>query len=458
MIATTSIGHLRRPSIPFATTATALAIGIAVVGSPIGLAWSFEKFDYDVWGAFVWGPVLIVAAVPLCRSVARRVGEPEITLFLVGAAVLKIIIGSLLRFGTAQAFYGGVADAAQYDNAAAVLAPQLRHLDFRDLGGLSGTRVLEVLTGFVQAAIGETRLGTFFVFSAMGFVGMLLLYLGFCEVVPNGDRTLYRRLLFLTPTIWFWPSSIGKEAFMLLCLGAAFHGGARVLNGHFSGFFSGGLGLWGTLAVRPHLTLAFFLGLLLALPLLARRGEDVHRSPLLRVLPLVALLALPVVIGRVEAFFNLDQLNADTAESVLVAVSDRTGKGGSELESNVSLSPVSLASGSITVVVRPYPWEASGIQGQLSALEAAGVGLLIAYRLTRHRASLRDWLRSRYVRLALGYSIAFIAAFSSVANFGILARQRSLLLPILFVVLAIGGPGTADSPRPRAGAGVRARA
>jgi hypothetical protein len=35
------------------------------------------------------------------------------------------------------------------------------------------------------------------------------------------------------------------------------------------------------------------------------------------------------------------------------------------------------------------------------------------------------------------YALAFIYAFSSLANFGILARERSQLLPVLFVVLCI---------------------
>ena len=37
----------------------------------------------------------------------------------------------------------------------------------------------------------------------------------------------------------------------------------------------------------------------------------------------------------------------------------------------------------------------------------------------------------------LVYTFAFIYAFSSIANFGILARQRSQLLPLLLVVLCL---------------------
>ena len=48
-----------------------------------------------------------------------------------------------------------------------------------------------------------------------------------------------------------------------------------------------------------------------------------------------------------------------------------------------------------------------------------------------------ELLRRPYVAFALVYTFAFIYAFSSLGNFGILARQRSQLLPVLFVVLCI---------------------
>jgi hypothetical protein len=52
----------------------------------------------------------------------------------------------------------------------------------------------------------------------------------------------------------------------------------------------------------------------------------------------------------------------------------------------------------------------------------------------------RELARRPYVAFAVVYTFAFIYAFSSLVNFGILARQRSQLLPALFVVLCLPEP------------------
>ena len=42
-----------------------------------------------------------------------------------------------------------------------------------------------------------------------------------------------------------------------------------------------------------------------------------------------------------------------------------------------------------------------------------------------------------YVTLALFYVLMFIFGFGTIANFGILARQRSQVMPFLFVLLSL---------------------
>ena len=49
----------------------------------------------------------------------------------------------------------------------------------------------------------------------------------------------------------------------------------------------------------------------------------------------------------------------------------------------------------------------------------------------------RQVLRNPYLAYVVGYSTLFIVAFSNVGNIGILARQRTQLLPILLTLLAL---------------------
>jgi hypothetical protein len=278
------------------------------------------------------------------------------------------------------------------------------------------------------------------VFATFGFVGMCFLYLAFCEALPDGDRRLYRLLLFLTPTLWFWPSSVGKEAFLLLCIGATAYGFARLIRGHLLGALLTGLGLWGAAVVRPHIALMLLIGMVAALPPTfgrrARVGDPRQRRPLASVLlPLLVLLALPALLGAVERFFDITGLNVDSAIEVRDEVARRTSGGGSEFTPPDTSNPIGLLQGLATVVARPFPWEASGFQALASA-EIVLLGTILVVAAARRGKALVRALAQRWPRFALAYVLAFAWAFSVVSNFGILARQRSLMMPLLFVLFA----------------------
>jgi hypothetical protein len=71
--------------------------------------------------------------------------------------------------------------------------------------------------------------------------------------------------------------------------------------------------------------------------------------------------------------------------------------------------------------------------------------------------ALRHPRRRPYVAFVVVFSLLFIYAFSSIANFGILARERTQLLPFFLVLLAIPavrrGPGQAQGNERRVDAG-----
>ena len=76
----------------------------------------------------------------------------------------------------------------------------------------------------VYALIGPSKLGGFIFFSWLGFWGLFLFYRAFTIAVPHGRRRSYAHLLFFLPSLVFWPSSIGKEAWMMFSLGIAAYG------------------------------------------------------------------------------------------------------------------------------------------------------------------------------------------------------------------------------------------
>ena len=78
----------------------------------------------------------------------------------------------------------------------------------------------------------------------------------------------------------------------------------------------------------------------------------------------------------------------------------------------------------------------------LSSLE--GVLLLVLTWQSRRRIMrVPSMLRSHpYLALCLTYILLYIVVFSAFSNFGILVRQRSLVLPAFLVLLALPGVGT----------------
>ena len=119
-------------------------------------------------------------------------------------------------------------------------------------------------------------------------------------------------------------------------------------------------------------------------------------------------------------------------------------------------SPLQLPGAFVSVLFRPFPWEARNIQSLVAALESTGL-IYLAWRCRDRLRGLPHTVRTRpYVACAVAYSLGFVVAFSSFANFGILTRQRVQVFPFVLVLLALPlvvrearSRSRASSPKPR---------
>ncbi len=425
-----------------------IAVLVGVMAMVLALAAAMNASSYDVWGAFWVGPVLLAATVPLARWMANREDDPGVGRLILLAFVAKVIVGSVLRYIAVNQIYGS-GDSLRYSDAGKVLAPAFRDLQYENLGKLSGTRFIEVVTGQVYAGIGPTQLGGFLVFSWFAFVGLVLLVRAFRIAVPQGDHRRYRILVLFFPTLLFWPSSIGKDAWMLLCIGVVAYGLAKVLTGHLLGGIALGLGLWGATIVRPHVALLLGLAGMVAIvvrvvaPNLAtlqpRRGRAL-------VVGVVLVGGVAVLTAQAEEFFGIDSLDPEAAEEVQAEVVRRTGQGGSEFDAPSADTPGGYLLAFVTVLFRPFPLEGGSGLSQVAAAEGlllAGVAVVSFGRLSRAPALAA---RAPYVLLAIVFILGFVYAFSAIENFGILVRQRAQVLPFVLALLALPA-------RPRRSAG-----
>ena len=124
---------------------------------------------------------------------------------------------SLLRFHVAFGLYGGVADATGYHDWGIDIAANIRSLDLQTgLPDLPGHQLHPIPDRHrVLDRSSEEQLGGFLIFSWLGFLGLFLLYRAFVIAVPEGRSRTYARFVFFFPSMLFWPSSIGKEAWKI---------------------------------------------------------------------------------------------------------------------------------------------------------------------------------------------------------------------------------------------------
>jgi hypothetical protein len=392
------------------------------------------RTGYDTWGAVLIGPILVIATLPSLARQAEREADPRVFAILVLALILKLGM-SLVRYHVAFDIYGGRADARGYYAAGYHISENFLSGDFTTgLDSFTGTDFINLLTGIAFTITRPTMLGGFFLFAWLGFIGMFLFYRAFAMAVPEGKNRTYALLLFFLPSMLFWPSSIGKEAWMVFAMGVTAFGIAQVLTGRIvpGVAFTGG-GLWLLAVVRPHI--AGMMAIALVFGYLLKRPNAKHRE----LAPLVKIVTL-VVLGGVALYYigqTREFLNAASVTEALSETAEVTSKGGSEFDPANPFSPTGLPLAAFTVLYRPTLLDAHNTQAALAAIEGTFLLILTIIRWRWCLAAILSVRRQPYVGFAIAFVGMFIVAFSSFANFGLLSRERVQMLPLFFVLLSV---------------------
>jgi hypothetical protein len=224
---------------------------------------------------------------------------------------------------------------------------------------------------------------------------------------------------------------------------------SHLLRGHLiRGLAAGAAGGWLLWVVRPHLfalvTLAGGIAYIAARTQGRRSGGSLLSRP-----AGIILISFLVIFAVSEGadFVGVDEFSVASIEAQLDEQSERTAQGGSEFDPGEnSLSPVNLPRGAATVLLRPFPWEIETRLQLLASLESVLVAGFILFRLPSLRRSLRESRRYGFLMYCWVLTACYAATFSSFANFGLLVRQRSLVLPAMFVLLSVR-PTAADRRR-----------
>lgn len=405
------------------------------------------------WFAFL---VLGVLALLTGGLWAQRTLPPKLAGLLVLGLALRLI-GSTVRLEVMEAIYSSSGDSRMYFEVGRRYAELIRSFDFGFMSGEGtvtgqwwGTQFVRSVTGCVVFLTGESIRAGFLAFSLFSFMGLVFCVRAFGRVFGEAAEFKFARWVWLWPSLWFWPSSIGKEALMLLATGLTVWGYIGKGTPRWAIVL---MGLALTAAIRPHVATVTAGALLGAESLGAGSILRLRRIAGIMVAAALALYSLQSGLQQM----GLGDADLEGVQEHFEFRASRTEQGGSRIATTSGVASVPMAF--VTILTRPFPWEARGI-ALLSSFEITAFWTIVWMRRRAAWAFLKGWRHNRFARFGLiftlGISLMYGLAF---ANLGIIARQRAVILPYLLtlvtghLVVAVRGLQPAPSTSARASLG-----
>jgi hypothetical protein len=389
---------------------------------------SFEEvLGFFMVIAFVGVIGCIVAFSRLSRSLK----------LVIYAALALRVVGSWLRYAILFDFYDGSGDARGYYGRGLAYAERFWELDFSPFydpglwfrGEWWGTSFLSFPSGIILSLIGPSLVGEFLAFSMLAFVGLVGFAVAFRHAYPGIPLSRYARWIWLFPSLWFWPSSVGKESIILMGLGlavAGFIGRRERINWV--------LLIVGTLlvfAIRPQVAAVVIMSFIVAYWSSPGTQWTVARLVQALVVLGVGLGGIGLSLGQV----GVGEFDADGIVAFMEHESGRAAAGGSAIQGvGVGFAGVPMAL--VNILTRPFIWEAHNQMALLSALEILAVWVIVWFKRDAVLNALRHWRSHRLIRVAVPFILVYsITLGMLIVNLGIIARQRIFLFPFLFLLL-----------------------
>ncbi len=407
----------------------AVVIGLALLAATV-----MDAEDYTMPGFLVTGLVLAIGVGIFLIPRLARGEDQSFVLSLLYLGFAAKMVGALVRMSLARNIFG-LQDVRVYDRIGAQIAIQIYTLDFGTIiGNLEvGTKFTRLYTGVIYAIFGPSVYGAYLVFGLISFLGSYFFFKAFRVAFPDARHRLFGMLVFLYPSVLYWSNGVGKDALMALFLGlCAFGSAVLLMRSKLSGLVPLGLGLAGAVSVRPHVAGMLVLGLMAAF-LIRRAGGD-RRARMVQVLVLtgglvLALAATPALLHYV----GLSDLSLDAAQAYFAG---DEGEGGSAFTAPPLTDPMFFPTAVVTVLFRPFILEAHNLPTLIQSVDGVLLAALLVWRFPSLWQALRSVRSSPYVLYILVFLALLIPALMVIGNFGTLARERSMVIPFLLMLLA----------------------
>jgi len=398
-----------------------LIVGILGMGSA-AVCFSIE----DEFRAAVAIPFSVIVCVALLAIITRR----DQFLFTVMTVALVAKLFASWLYTVLPAFQLSDINGLYFDSAKQMAGSSITLTDFFSLQQLWGTNLIIAIGACLFSVIGPSLAGAMVLFAMISFWGQFLFYRAFVLAFPTANKRAAALLLFLFPSLVFWTSAFGKDALMTLAIGLTSYGIARRFD--TKGWVAILIGLPMATLVRPHVG-AFVAVSLFASYLIAdiTYGRKIIGLKLL-LFPFFLATSL-VIVTYSKSSLELNSVEDARAMSEYSHLHNQIG--GSAFGEDESIG-TRLAQAPL-LMFRPFPWEVNNWTAVLASCE--GFALLL-FILHSRGDLVRLFLSARSTPLVI-FAICFVAIFSAVfsvamSNFGLLARQRVMVLPLVLALVA----------------------
>jgi hypothetical protein len=350
-----------------------------------------------------------------------------------------MVVGMLAKMAAAGLYvtmvvlvYNYDADMAHYFHAAQDLATTFVQTGILTVPDpLWGTNFPSFLAQCIFVVTGISLPVAMVIFASLSFWGAYFIYRAFCIGFPDATRfDMVAILTFLLPSCVFWTASISKDAIVMLGAGIATYGFARVHRRvDLQGYVLLVTGLTVIMTVRPHM--AGIMAVAFIFPYLFAANRTGMSGLALKVFGVPALVGLTwLFVSRAEIYVDMSDFSEGKSAIMQIARSNTEIGGstyGGSLRSRLAMAPFLL--------VRPFPFEVHNFQAALASLE----GLLLLVMFVRQRKVLYRTLgqiRSNPFAMFLAlFAVEFTIIYAgATTNFGLLNRQRVMLLPFAIML------------------------
>jgi hypothetical protein len=370
-------------------------------------------------------PFIIVASIAVVALITRN----DRFLFTVLMVALAAKLLASWVYTALPAFQLSDINGLYFDSARQMAGSSIHLTDFFSLQQLWGTNLIIAIGACLFSVIGPSLAGAMVLFAITAFWGQFFFYRAFVLAFPKADRRTAALLLFLFPSIVYWTSAFGKDALMMLAIGMISYGIARRFD--IKGWAAILLGLPLATLVRPHVG-AFIAVSLFASYLIAdiTYGRKIIGLKFL-------LFPFFVVTCIVIVMYSRNSLELNSVEDAR-AMSEYSHLhnqiGGSAFGEDESIG-ARLVQAPV-LMFRPFPWEANNWTALLASLEGL---ILLSLTLWQRVGLYRLFLSARSIPLTV-FTICFFGIFSvvfsiSISNFGLLTRQRVMVLPLVLSLI-----------------------